>query len=91
MENTSRAPSAHEAQAALAMVETAKFAAVRGAVEISDSTLSEQASALEQAGYVKVTKGHVGKRPRPWLSLTQSGREAFTRHLDALRRITEGE
>ena len=49
MENTSRAPSAHEAQAALAMVETAKFAAVRGAVEISDSTLSKQASALEQA------------------------------------------
>ncbi|WP_374928101.1 transcriptional regulator [Kytococcus sedentarius] len=49
MENTSRAPSAHEAQAALAMVETAKFAAIRDAVEISDSTLSKQASALEQA------------------------------------------
>lgn len=49
MENTSRAPSAHEAQAALASVEKAEFAAIRDAVEISDSTLSKQASALEQA------------------------------------------
>lgn len=49
--------------------------------------LSKQVATLEQAGYVKVRKGYVGKRPRTWLSLTRSGREAFTRHVSALREI----
>lgn len=84
------APTRFSIVAALASTDKAEFAAVRDAVEISDSTLSKQASALEQAGYVKVTQGYVGKRPRTWLSLTPTGREAFTRHLEALRRIAEG-
>lgn len=76
--------------AALASVDEAEFAAVRDAVEISDSVLSRQASVLESSGYVKVRKGHVGKRPRTWYSLTRSGRQAYQRHLDALREIAEG-
>lgn len=84
------APTRFSIVAALASTGKAEFAAVRGAVEISDSTLSQQASALAQAGYVKVTTGYAGKRPRTWLSLTPTGREAFTRHLEALRRIAEG-
>ena len=50
--------------AALNGVDEAEFAAVRDAVELSDSALSKQVSQLEQAGYVKVRKGYVGKRPR---------------------------
>ena len=49
--------------------------------------MSKQVSTLESAGYVHVKKGYVGKRPRTWLSLTVNGREAFQRHLDALRDI----
>jgi hypothetical protein len=44
-------------------------------------------STLETAGYVKVTKGYVGKRPRTWLSLTRDGRGAFTAHVGALQAI----
>ena len=44
-------------------------------------------SALEEVGYVTVRKGYVGKRPRTWLSLTETGREAFGAHVDALREI----
>jgi nucleoside-diphosphate-sugar epimerase len=56
-------------------------------VEITDSVLSKQVSALEQAGYVKVHKGFIGKRTRTWLSLTAVGRRRFDRHLAALRSI----
>jgi DNA-binding MarR family transcriptional regulator len=77
--------------ATLAQVDEAEFAHVRDTVEISDSTLSKQATQLENAGYVKIRKGHVGKRPRTWLSLTPAGRTAYTGHLDALRAITEGQ
>ena len=73
--------------AALNGVDKAEFALVRDTVEISDATLSKQATALETAGYVKIHKGYVGKRPRTWLSLTEEGRAAFQGHLAVLRQI----
>ena len=68
-------------------MEKAEFAAVRDSVEITAPTLSEQVALLEGAGYVGVEKGRVGRQPRTWLLLTDAGREAYTRHLAALRRI----
>ena len=47
----------------------------------------KQVALLEGAGYVGVEKGRVGRQPRTWLLLTDAGREAYTRHLAALRRI----
>ena len=47
-------------------------------------------SQLEQAGYVVVKKGYIGKRPRTWLKLSTAGEAAYTRHLAALRAIAEG-
>ncbi len=73
--------------ATLAGAGQAEFGFVRDTVEVSDSVLSKQVSALESAGYVKVKKGYVGKRPRTWLSLTAAGRRAFEDHLAALREI----
>ena len=73
--------------AMLAAAEQAEFGFVRDNVEVTDSMLSKQMSALEQAGYVKVKKGFVGKRPRTWLSLTKEGRHRFARHMTALREI----
>ena len=73
--------------AALATVDEAEFGTVRDAVEVSDSVLSKQAATLEDAGYVRIKKGYVGKRPRTWLALTKKGRSAYATHLDALRAI----
>lgn len=76
--------------AALADVDEAEFGHVRDAVETSDSVLSKQSTQLEAAGYVRIRKGYVGKRPRTWLSLTSAGRDAYARHLEALRTIAGG-
>jgi DNA-binding MarR family transcriptional regulator len=76
--------------ALLAAADRVEFGFIRDHVEVSDSVLSKQMSALEQAGYVKVRKGFVGKRPRTWLSLTGDGRRVFARHLAALREIARG-
>lgn len=73
--------------AALRDVESAEFKLVRDTLQVSDSVLSKQMTLLESAGYLTVRKGHVGKRPRTWLSLAPQGRAAFTRHLAALRAI----
>ena len=84
------APVRFSVVAALAKVTEVEFGWVRDAVGVTDSALSKQVSTLEQAGYVEVRKGYVGKRPRTWLRLSPPGRQAFDRHLQALRDIAEG-
>ncbi|WP_079148526.1 transcriptional regulator [Streptomyces agglomeratus] len=49
--------------------------------------LSKQVSRLEEAGWVTVKKGQVGRRPRTWLRLTEDGAAAYRRHLAALAAI----
>ncbi len=75
--------------AGLAQADWLEFRFLRDALEISDSLLSRQASILEQAGYVAIRKGHVGKWPRTWLKLTLLGRTAFNDHLSTLREIVQ--
>lgn len=76
--------------ALLAPATQIEFSFVRDRVEVTDSMLSKQVSLLEQAGYVKVNKGFVGKRGRTWLSLTKAGGRVFERHLAALQEIAAG-
>jgi DNA-binding MarR family transcriptional regulator len=73
--------------ATLATAEQAEFGFVRDVVEVTASVLSKQVSLLEEAGYVQVHKGYVGKRPRTWLELTPQGREAFQAHVAVLQEI----
>jgi DNA-binding MarR family transcriptional regulator len=73
--------------AALASVDRMEFPYLRDLVEVSDSLLSKHVAVLENAGYVEVAKGYVGKRPRTWLSLTGTGRAAFKNYRAALNEI----
>jgi DNA-binding MarR family transcriptional regulator len=66
-----------------------EFAALRDAAGISDSVLSKQSRVLEDAGYVDVRKGAVGRRPRTWFRLTVLGREALEGHLAWLSQLEE--
>ena len=75
--------------ASLSSVKKAEFGVVRDVVAINDSLLSRHVSLLEKAGYVKVEKGYVGKRPRTWLALTSRGRVAFEEHLETLAIISQ--
>jgi len=76
--------------AALAAADQLDFKDLRDAVQVTDSALSKQISTLEAAGFVKVSKGFVGKRPRTSLKLTPEGRAAWTAHLAVLREIAVG-
>lgn len=75
--------------AVLAGAQKVDLAAARDASGLSDSVVSEEAVALEAAGYLAMRIGRVGRRPRTWLSLTPTGREALRRHIAALRRIVD--
>ena|ERR1700730_12046584 len=81
------APARLSMMALLAAGDEAEFAYVRDSIGVSDSVLSKHASTLEAAGYLKIRKGYVGKRPRTWFSLSPTGRTAFAAHAKALHNI----
>ena len=71
----------------LAATEWADFKFIRDSVRLSDSALSKQLTTLDDAGYVEIRKGFVGKRPRTSARLTSVGRAAFDQHVAALQEI----
>lgn len=73
--------------ALLAAAEWADFKFIRDSVGLSDSALSKQLTALEEAGYVDIRKSFVGKRPRTSARLNTVGRAAFEQHVAALQEI----
>ncbi|MGW2340411.1 winged helix-turn-helix domain-containing protein [Streptomyces sp. NPDC001661] len=73
----------------LAGVEWAEFGWLRDEAGVSASALSKQVSTLETKGYVEVKKGYVGKRPRTWVSLSETGRGALENHVAALQQVVE--
>lgn len=73
----------------LAGVEWAEFGWLREEAGVSASALSKQVSTLEAKGYVEVKKGYVGKRPRTWVSLSDTGRGALESHVAALQQVVE--
>ncbi|GAA3825509.1 transcriptional regulator [Sphaerisporangium flaviroseum] len=76
--------------AALAAAEKVEFRFLRDTIEVSDSLLSKHMLVLEEAGYVKVEKAFVSKKPGTWLSLTPKGRGAFQAYVSVLEKITKG-
>ena len=73
----------------LAAAEWAEFGFVRDSVKLSDSALSKQVTTLSKNDYVEVRKGYVGKRPRTWLNLNDTGRARLAAHIAALQAIAE--
>ena len=81
------APTRFSIMAMLVAADKVEFRVIRDTVELTDSALSQHATTLEKAGYVKVTKGQAGRRPRTWLSVIRAGRAAFNNHLCVLNQL----
>jgi DNA-binding MarR family transcriptional regulator len=61
----------------LAFVEEADFLYLMRQTGLTRGNLSSHLSKLEGAGYLRITKGFVGRIPQTRLSLTATGRSAF--------------
>jgi DNA-binding MarR family transcriptional regulator len=64
----------------LAVVKNADFLFLQRQTGLTFGNLSSHMSRLEEAGFLKVDKKFVGKKPNTILSLTGKGREAFDRY-----------
>lgn len=70
----------------LSSLEEADFVFLLHATELTWGNLSSHVTRLEEAGYVEVEKGYVGKKPHTLVRLTKPGREA----VEAYRKLMQG-
>ena len=63
------------------------FGALRDLLGVTDGNLATHLRKLEEAGYIRVSKTFVGRRPRTYIAITPVGRQAFAEHVQALKDI----
>ena len=63
------------------------FNALKELLNQSDGNIASHISALETAGYIKVEKKFIGKKPNTTYKVSAAGRKAFNDHLDALEEL----
>jgi DNA-binding MarR family transcriptional regulator len=71
----------------LANAEVADFNELKAVLEVTQGNLSVQLRKLEDAAYVTIEKGFLGRKPRTQVRLTDVGRAAFAAYLEALGRL----
>jgi len=67
---------------------TTDFSFLRSYLDVTDSDLSKQMSALERVGYVAITKTGRGRGGITAYRITDDGRTAYRRHLATIKPIT---
>ena len=75
---------------ALADGEAIDFVRLKVIAGATDGNLGAHLATLENAGYVKIDKDFVGKKPRTRIILTKPGRKAFAGHVAYLRDVLDG-
>jgi len=71
----------------LSNAEVADFNELKNVLEVTQGNLSVQLRRLEEAGYVTIEKGFLGRKPRTQVRISDAGRRAFAVYLEALGRL----
>jgi len=68
-------------------VEEAEFTWLRGKTGSTDGNLGAQLARLEEAGYVRVKKKFVKRKPKTCYRMTDAGRQALAEYVQALKQL----
>lgn len=71
----------------LANAEVADFNELKSVLDVTQGNLSVQLRKLEEAAYVTIEKGFLGRKPRTRVRITAAGRTAFAAYLEALAQV----
>jgi DNA-binding MarR family transcriptional regulator len=62
----------------------ADFTELAAALGLANNTLSSHLQRLEEAVWIELRRGFLGRKPRTRIVLTPTGRDAWAAHLDRL-------
>ena len=63
------------------------FNALKELLETTDGNLATHLKALEREKYISISKTFVDRKPNTRYKITERGRSAFKKHLDALEEL----
>jgi DNA-binding MarR family transcriptional regulator len=72
---------------ALLVGDELEFTYLRDALKLTDGNLSVQIRKLEEAGYIKVKKTFINRKPKTFCRITTKGRKAVRNLIDKLQNI----
>jgi DNA-binding MarR family transcriptional regulator len=64
-----------------------EFSALKELLNVTDGNLASNIKALEREKYVAVTKSFIDRKPNTKYKITDRGRTAFKKHIDALENV----
>jgi DNA-binding MarR family transcriptional regulator len=64
-----------------------EFNALKDILSISDGNLASNIKALEKEKYITVSKSFIDRKPNTKYKISERGRNAFKKHLDALEAV----
>jgi DNA-binding MarR family transcriptional regulator len=67
--------------------ESYDFSSLKELLKVTDGNLSSHLKSLEKADYINICKSFVERKPNTQYSVTQKGRNAFKKHLEALENL----
>ena len=83
-------PARYMIMAHLYVIESADFLFIMGQTGLTRGNLSSHMTKLEKAGYIKVVKEFVGRKPHTMLKLTAKGRKAFEGYRKRMQAMLDG-
>ena len=75
----------------LMTAETSDFSEILKNTGATKGNLGAQIRRLEDAKYISVTKGYLGRRSHMSVFITKRGKTAFSAHLETLQRMVNGD
>jgi DNA-binding MarR family transcriptional regulator len=67
--------------------EEVNFNQLKELIQVTDGNLASHIKALEEAAYIKVNKGFIGRKTNTTYAATKAGEKAFRLHLEALEQM----
>ncbi len=72
---------------ALMVNESVDFNTLKELLAVTDGNLASHIKALEKANYITITKQFIGKKTNTKYRVSETGKKAFIKHVDALEKI----
>ena len=66
-----------------------EFSSLKEILNVTDGNLASHIKALEREKYISVSKSFVDRKPNTKYKITERGRNAFKKHLDALEAVVK--
>jgi len=75
----------------LAANDSYEFTALRELMDVTDGNLATHLRSLEKEKYIAIHKSFIDNKPNTRYRLTEKGRQAFKKHLNALEELVRSQ